>query len=130
MTIAEVAEQYGLSIDTLRYYEKIGLIPPVTRSRGGIRNYGDMDCLWVGFIKCMRTAGVPVETLIEYVSLFQQGDSTRQTRKQILMEQREQLAARIAVMQETLNKLDYKIANYDTTLSVFEKKLSEGLPPS
>jgi DNA-binding transcriptional MerR regulator len=73
MTIAETGAQYGLTTDTLRYYERIGLIPPVTRRRGGSRDYGESDCRWVSFIKCMRAAGIPVESLIEYVSLFQQG---------------------------------------------------------
>jgi DNA-binding transcriptional MerR regulator len=124
MTIAEVAEKYGFTTDTLRYYERIGLIPPVTRNKSGIRDFTENDYLWVGFIKRMRTAGVPIEALIEYVGLFQLGESTRQTRKQILIEQREQLAARIAEMQETLNNMDNKIANYDTAVFEYEKKLS------
>jgi DNA-binding transcriptional MerR regulator len=126
MTIAETAEQYGVSTDTLRYYERIGLIPPVTRTKGGIRDYSEADCGWVEFIKCMRSAGIPVETLIEYVSLFQKGEDTRETRKKILIEQRTALAARIADMQETLGKLDYKIANYDTIMVTAEKKLEGG----
>ncbi|MDR2479541.1 MAG: MerR family transcriptional regulator [Treponema sp.] len=60
MTTAEVSAQYGLSLDTLRYYERIGLIPPVTRNRNRIRNFTEMDRNWVGFIKCMRSAGIPV----------------------------------------------------------------------
>ncbi|MDR3284071.1 MAG: MerR family transcriptional regulator [Treponema sp.] len=123
MTIGEVGEKYGLTIDTLRYYERIGLIPPVTRSRGGIRNYGETDCRWVEFIKCMRSAGIPVEVLIEYVSLFEHGETTQETRKRILREQRELLAARIAELQKTAELLDYKIANYDTILVEYEKKL-------
>jgi DNA-binding transcriptional MerR regulator len=123
MTIAEVSAQYGLSIDTLRYYERIGLIPPVTRNRNGIRNFTEMDCNWVAFIKCMRSAGIPVETLIEYVGLFQKGDATRQARKEILIEQRGLLAQRITEMRETLEKLDFKIANYDTLLLEYEKKM-------
>jgi DNA-binding transcriptional MerR regulator len=123
MTIAEVAAKYGLPIDTLRYYERIGLIPPVTRSRSGIRNFTEMDCNWVGFIKCMRSAGIPVEALIEYVALFQKGDATRQARKEMLIEQRGLLAERITEMQGALEKLDFKIANYDTLMLEYEKKM-------
>jgi DNA-binding transcriptional MerR regulator len=123
MTIAEVSAKYGLSIDTLRYYERIGLIPPVTRNRNGIRNFTEMDCNWVAFTKCMRGAGIPVEALIEYVSLFQKGDSTRQVRKEILIEQRELLEKRIAEIRDALEKLDFKIANYDTLVLEYEKKL-------
>lgn len=65
MTIAEVAKKYELTPDTLRYYERIGLLPNVNRTPGGIRDYNEEDCRWVEYIKCMRSAGVTVETLIE-----------------------------------------------------------------
>ena len=123
MTIAEAGEKYGLSTDTLRYYERIGLIPPVNRTKGGKRDYTDNDCRWVEFIKCMRGAGLAVEVLIEYVSLFQKGDSTRNARKAILIDQREKLAQRTAELQETLDRLDVKIARYDTALLEAEKNL-------
>ena len=76
MTITEVSKKYDLSQDTLRYYERIGLIPTVNRNKSGIRDYTDEDCKWVEFIKCMRGAGLPIEVLIEYVALFQEGEST------------------------------------------------------
>ena len=74
MKIAEVSERYGISSDTLRYYERIGLIPPVNRTESGIRDYSELDVRRVEFIKCMRSAGLPIEVLIEYVGLVQQGD--------------------------------------------------------
>ena len=125
MTIAEVGEKYGLSTDTLRYYERIGLIAPVPRTKSGIRNYGEIDCLAVDFIKRMRGAGVAIEALVEYISLFQKGDSTREARKDILREQRELLITRIAEMQETLDNLNFKIKNYDTLVWDVEKKISD-----
>jgi DNA-binding transcriptional MerR regulator len=69
MKIAEVSEQYGLSADTLRYYERVGLIPPVNRTETGIRDYNELDLRRVDFVKCMRSAGLPIEVLIEYVAL-------------------------------------------------------------
>lgn len=81
MTIAEVAKKYGLTADTLRYYERLGLLPNVRRTSGGIRDYSEEDCHWVDYIKCMRAAGVSVETLIEYVKLFHEGAETIQARK-------------------------------------------------
>jgi DNA-binding transcriptional MerR regulator len=125
MTIAETAEKYGLTTDTLRYYERIGLIPPIRRSKGGIRDYGEIDHQVIGFVKRMRQAGIPVETLIEYMKLLQQGAQTRETRKEILREQRELLVKRIAELQETLENLDYKITNYDTVIVEAENKLSQ-----
>ena len=83
MTITEVSKKYDLSQDTLRYYERIGLLPAVNRNKSGIRDYTDEDCKWVEFIKCMRGAGLPIEVLIEYVALFQEGESTIQARKEI-----------------------------------------------
>jgi DNA-binding transcriptional MerR regulator len=127
MTITEAGEQYGLSTDTLRYYERIGLIPPVTRTKGGVRNYSETDCKWVAFIKCMRAVGIPVEALVEYVALFQKGKSTREARKAILREQRTVLAARLVEMQAALEKLDHKIENYDTFMVTMEDKLEGGI---
>lgn len=121
MKIAEVSERYGLSADTLRYYERVGLIPPVTRNDGGIRDYNELDLRRVEFIKCMRSAGLPVEVLIEYVGLVQQGDATIEARKEILQEQRELLLARMQEMQKTLDILDHKIEVYENAVLKKEK---------
>ena len=108
MTIAEVSRAYGISADTLRYYERIGLIPPVPRTKGGVRNYGEESCGWIQLMKCMRAAGVQIEALIEYVDLFRQGDATIGARKALLMEQRDQLVARMEGMQASLDLLNQK----------------------
>lgn len=123
MTIAEVSKKFELTIDTLRYYERIGLIPSVPRTKGGIRDYGESECNWVEFIKCMRAAGLPVEALIEYVGLFQQGEKTIEARKEILTEQRKLLAERIDEMKQTLDRLDYKIEIYEKCVVKNEKNL-------
>lgn len=127
MTITEVSREYGLSADTLRYYERVGLVPKVHRNKSGVRDYLPEDCRWVEFIKCMRSAGLPIEILIEYVDLFQRGDETRGARKEILMEQRQQLAMRIEEMQKTLARLDYKIQNYDVAVKTAEKDMKRTL---
>ena len=123
MKIAAVSEQYAISSDTLRYYERIGLIPPVNRNGSGIRDYNEIDVRRVEFIKCMRSAGLPIETLIEYVALVQQGDKTIEARKEILIEQRAHLVARMAEMQKTLDVLDYKIKVYENAVLKREKEL-------
>ena len=125
MTIAEVSKQYNISADTLRYYERIGLIPPVNRNKNRIRDYTDEDCKWVDFIKCMRSAGLPIEVLIEYVTLFRQGNSTIEARKEILIEQRDILEEKINFMTATLERLNYKIDNYDTIILSAENRLTE-----
>jgi len=116
MKIAEVGERYGISLDTLRYYERIGLIPPVHRNEGGIRDYNDLDLRRVEFIKCMRSAGLPIEVLIDYMGLVQQGDQTMEARREILKEQRELLWARMREMQKTLDILDHKIEVYENAV--------------
>ena len=123
MKIAEVSEQYGLSVDTLRYYERVGLIPPVNRSESGIRDYSELDLRRVDFIKCMRSAGLPIEVLIEYVALVQQGDQTIEARREILKEQRELLVTRMNEMQKTLDILDHKIEVYENALLKKEKEM-------
>jgi DNA-binding transcriptional MerR regulator len=123
MKIAEVSERYGISLDTLRYYERIGLIPPVHRNEGGIRDYNDLDLRRVEFIKCMRSAGLPIEVLIDYMSLVQQGDRTMEVRREILKEQRELLRARMREMQKTLDILDHKIEVYENAVLKKEQEL-------
>lgn len=125
MTIAEVSKKYDISADTLRYYERIGLLPPVPRNKSGIRNYDEESCGWIELMKCMRAAGVQIEALIEYVALFRRGDETLDARKALLIEQRAQLAARMADMQRSLDRLDYKISMYEQGLMRVEKRLQK-----
>ena len=113
MTIKEASQVTGVSADTLRYYERIGLIPPVPRNESGIRNYDEASIGWINFIKCMRGAGLPIEALIEYVALCKEGDKTEASRKAILIEQRDILQERMSSLQKTLDKLNYKIENYE-----------------
>ena len=123
MKITKVSEHSGIPVDTLRYYERVGLIPPVHRNEGGIWDYDELDLRRVDFIKCMRSAGLPVEVLIEYMGLVQQGDKTIEARKEILIEQRDLLAARMAEVQKTLERLNYKIEVYEKALLKKEKEI-------
>ncbi|WP_130863291.1 MerR family transcriptional regulator [Bacilliculturomica massiliensis] len=130
MTIAEVSRRYGVSADTLRYYEKVGLLPNISRTAGGIRNYSEDDCSWVEYIKCMRSAGVSVETLAEYVALFYQGPSTIQARKNLLLKQREQIVARISELNDILTRLDWKLDGYEERMLKCEENLKAVRPES
>ena len=129
MKITEVSERFAISLDTLRYYERIGLIPPVHRNESGIRDYNELDLRRVDFVKCMRSAGLPVEVLIEYIGLVQQGDKTIEARREILIEQRELLAARMKEMQKTLDILDHKIEVYENTILKKEKGIVQTQEP-
>lgn len=123
MTITEVSQKYGISADTLRYYERIGLLPPVNRNKNGVRDYKEEDCNWVQFVKCMRGAGLSIEVLIEYVTMFQRGNSTIKARKDLLIEQRAQLVEKIKEMQQTLERLDHKIDVYEERVLLKEEQL-------
>jgi MerR family transcriptional regulator, aldehyde-responsive regulator len=129
MKIAQVSKQCDITLDTLRYYERIGLIPPVTRNGSGIRDYNETDLKRVEFIKCMRSAGLPIEVLIEYVGLVQQGDGTIEARKEILKEQRELLVTRMKEMQITLDILNHKIDVYENAVLKKEKEIVQAFEP-
>lgn len=122
MTIAQVSREYDIPADTLRYYERIGLLPPVHRNKSGIRDYDGEDLRWVEFIKCMRNAGMPIEALIEYVSLFRQGDETVQARKELLIEQRRLMIEKQKEIAKTIERLSWKIEQY-SELAEKEKEL-------
>lgn len=113
MTIKEVSEKYDISQDTLRYYERVGMIPPVNRTAGGIRDYQEQDLGWVELAICMRSAGLPIEAMIEYVKLCQQGEETIPARLQLLAEQREALLEQRKQIDTTLERLNYKISRYE-----------------
>ncbi len=125
MIISEVSKKYGISTDTLRYYERIGLIPKVGKNRSGNREFTEVDCNWVEFIKCMRGAGISVESLIDYVKLFQEGDYTIKARKQILVEEYEILSEKIKKLQEVQERLKFKIESYDKNILEYEERLKK-----
>ncbi len=122
MMIAEVSEKFNVSPDTLRYYERIGLIPRVNRNKNGVRDYTEEDLGWVEFTKCMRNVGLSIEGLIKYVELFQQGDTTLEARQEILIEERDQLRIRTEEMRKTLERLDNKIEIYNELIAGREPK--------
>ena len=116
MTIKEVCEKFSLTQDTLRYYERVGVIPEVNRTKGGIRDYTEEDIKWVENAVCMRSAGVPVEMLFEYVKLFREGDGTMQARRDLLVEAREEVQKNLDKYLTTMERLNYKISRYDEAL--------------
>lgn len=116
MTIKEVCEKYNITPDTLRYYEKVGVIPPVTRTPGGIRSFSQEDIKWVENAICMRSAGVPVEMIIEYVRLFQMGDVTLEDRCNLLKNARKEVEEARKKYDEELKRLNYKISKYEEAL--------------
>lgn len=124
MRIAEVSKTYDISADTLRYYERIGLLPHVQRTKSGVRDYSETDCARIQFIKCLRGANVSIEALIEYMQLLDKGDKTLAARKALLEEQRDLVQARINEMQAGLDRLNYKIEHYDSLMREAEQRIT------
>ena len=125
MTIAEVSKKYNITPDTIRYYEKIGLIPHVPRNKSGIRDFDENLCNWIEFIKCMRSAGLSIDVLTQYISLFKQGNKTAKARKELLVEQRKKLLEKQEDINRTIKRLDYKIELYNDIISGKRKDFLE-----
>ena len=121
MTISEVSRKYNITADTIRYYEKEGLIPAVPRDKNGIRDFDENSCGWIEFIKCMRNAGLSIESLSKYIILFHEGDKTINERKNLLKDQMELLLEKKKSIDETIMRLEYKINNYEKILSKSQK---------
>ncbi len=125
MTIKEVSEKYKISEDTLRYYERVGIIRPVTR-KNGIRQYGERELANIEFVVCMRSAGLSVEVLLKYIKLCDMGDETAQQRRQILIDEREKLKSKITDMNKALERLNYKVDVYYTEILKKETEMLKG----
>lgn len=120
MTIKEAANKFGVSQDTLRYYERVGAIPPVGRTAGGIRDYGEEDLKWINTAMCLRSAGVSIESIVEYVKLFQQGEGTFEARCALLSKEREGIIKQIEQLKEAVALLEYKISRYEVAIKTGE----------
>lgn len=113
MKIKEVSALYNLTADTLRYYERIGLIRNVPRTPSGNRDYTQENCDTIAFIKCMRAANVSIDGLCRYMDLYHQGDTTKEARKEILLHERAKLVEQMQSIQQALERLNKKIAIYE-----------------
>lgn len=122
MNIKKAAEMFDLTTDTLRYYERVGVIPPVHRNESGYREYSTNDLNWIYLAKNLRNAGLSVESLIEFVNLAQlrETQNVEEAQKQILADQLEELDKKIAEMADVRELLSYKIETYDDHIAKFK----------
>lgn len=116
MTIREIAAKTNMSTDTLGYYERIGLLPPVPRNAAGIRNYDEYFVNFINFIKKLKASGMSLEHIIDYIRLAEMGDATIQERKKLLAEARETLLDKINSLQLVAELADYQLRNYENLL--------------
>lgn len=129
MTIKEVSEKYNISQDTLRYYERVKMIPPVHRTAGGIRDYRESDLAWLEFALCMRNAGLPIESVIDYLSLYLQGDETIPARLELLRNQMKILSEQKQQLEATMEHLSYKISRYEEAVKTGKLEWKVGKKP-
>lgn len=123
MNIGEVSKQFHISCDTLRYYEKIGLVGPISKNTSGIRKYTEEDLKQIEFVICMRNANISVEALLQYLELYKLGDSTIKERKNILISELEKVNQELEKILQAKKRIEYKISLYDNQL--LEKELDE-----
>lgn len=123
MNISTVAKEMSLSPSTIRYYERIDLLPPITRNEAGVRTFSEEDLKWIDFIACMRTAGLSLDVLKQYIDLVREGDATLEERKEILIKERALLKKKKQEMEKVLDRLDYKIEDYEGKLLAKEQKM-------
>lgn len=112
MLIGDLARRTGLSADTLRWYEKIGLIPAPTRDRGGRRVYGEDILVWIAFLGRLKATGMSIAEMRTYARLRAEGPATTRARRELLERHRADVAAEIAALTANLTALDDKIETY------------------
>jgi DNA-binding transcriptional MerR regulator len=112
--IGEAAQRLHLSEDTLRYYERVGLTPPVERASSGHRRYSDDDLRWFHFVTRMRATGMSIQALQRYAALTREGEHTSAARRSLLEEHRGNVKAQIEELHAALETIDHKIARLDS----------------
>lgn len=125
MNIKKVSELSGVSSDTIRYYERIGLIPPVKRNQNGIRDFDEEDLRWITYSRQMRNAGLSIESLVEYLLLFRMGSDTVPTRKEIIADQIFELKKKAAELNGAIERLEFKLEHYDDHMVPAESLLRD-----
>ncbi|EPT6829934.1 MerR family transcriptional regulator [Listeria monocytogenes] len=122
MNIKQAADMFGLTVDTLRYYERVGVIPPVHRNESGYRDYKTSELNWVYLVKNLRNAGLSVESLIEFATLAQlrETQNVEAAQKQVLVDQLKELDEKLAEMKRVRDLLVYKIDSYDSHIAQFK----------
>lgn len=120
MNSKEVSELFGISKDTIRYYERVGVIPPISRDHNGYRVFKTKDLNWIFLVKSLRNAGLSIDSLIEFAALSQMEGDVRSHQKQILKNQLEEVEAKLAQMKKVRELLVYKIETYDEHIAQFQ----------
>jgi DNA-binding transcriptional MerR regulator len=117
-TIKQAAEKVNLTVYTLRYYDKEGLLPFMERDNVGNRLFTENNVEWLEMICCLKNTGMSLRQIKQYIQLCMQGDATLEVRRQILMEHRQGVLDQIDELNRNLERIDYKIEHYNTTCNL------------
>lgn len=123
MTIKEVSQRTGISVDNLRYYERIGLIPAIPRNKSGIRDYDERAIHWIEFVLKFKQAGASLESIIEYIQLSGSKQDSKEARRALLFEIKEDLEKRINKLNSCMEMIDYKIEHFDNLCDPITQKM-------
>lgn len=126
-SIGQVAAKTGLTVHTLRYYEKEGLLPFVRKSSSGLRRFSDDDLGWLSLIECLKETGMSLKGIKQYIDWFREGDSTLPQRLEMFKQQQLKILAQIEQFKKYLQKIDYKVSLYEEAVKLgsFEKALKK-----
>lgn len=115
-TIKQVAEKLGVTVSTLRYYDKEGLLPFIDKKENGTRIFKDEDFNGLAIISCMKSSGVPIKDIKKYMDLCAEGDSTLEERMQIFLERKEFVKKQIEELNNVMKTIEHKIWYYETAI--------------
>ena len=128
-TIGQVSERFDLPVSTLRYYDKEGLLPFVDRSAGGARMFKESDFEWLRLIECLKSTGMPIRDIKQFIDWYMEGDTTLPQRRDMFYERRRAVEAQIEALQATLDMIDYKCWYYDTAVAAGSSRALQTLKP-
>lgn len=122
-SIGQVAQITGLTTHTLRYYDKLGLLPNVGKNSAGLRRFSDDDLRWLNILECLKSTGLQLKDIRHYIDLSKQGDSSLHERYQVFLKQKQRVQAEMQKLRFNMEKLDFKIRYYETALQYGEKNV-------
>lgn len=128
-SIGEAAQRMHLSAPTLRYYDKEGLLPFVDRSAGGARMFKESDFEWLRLIECLKSTGMPIRDIKQFIDWYMEGDTTLPQRRDMFYARKRAVEAQIEMLQATLDMIDYKCWYYDTAVAAGSSRALQALKP-
>ncbi len=127
-SIGEAARITGIAISTLRYYDREGMFPEMMRSSGGIRVFSDKEISILRVVECLKSAGMSIKEIKEFLFWCQEGDSSLQKRRDMFRYRLKEVKKQIEALQKTMNTLQYKCWYYDTAIAAGTEDAVKNLP--